>query len=310
MLDETRLGLWIGLSLIAIGSGGIKPCVAAHVGDQFGKSNQHLLERVYNWFYFSINLGAAASTVMTPKLLEWYGPHVAFGVPGVIMFIATIVFWMGRNKFVHVPPGGWDFLRESFTGERLRAVLRLLGLVCFVAMFWSVYDQTSSTWIEQANHMDRQLFGYDCNPSEVQVLNPVLILLFVPLFAYVIYPAINRVWTLTPLRKIGLGFFVTVAASVVTWWIQVLIDAGQTPSILWQGLAYVILGGAEIMVSVTCLEFFYTQSPKRMKSVIMSIYLLAVSLGNFFTAKVNGFIMLARERAGWRGPITFGSSPS
>ena len=73
-MDETRTGLMIGLSLIAIGSGGIKPCVSAHVGDQFGKDNASLLEKVFGWFYVAINLGAAASTLITPILLSEFGP--------------------------------------------------------------------------------------------------------------------------------------------------------------------------------------------------------------------------------------------
>ena len=42
----------LGLILIAVGSGGIKPCVSAHVGDQFGSGNAHLLERIFGWFIF------------------------------------------------------------------------------------------------------------------------------------------------------------------------------------------------------------------------------------------------------------------
>ena len=102
-LDETRLGLTLGLSLIAIGAGGIKGCVSAHVGDQFGKANGGLLEKVYGWFYLSINLGAFASTLLTPWLLDHYGPGVAFGVPGLLMLVATLAFWAGRNEFAHVP---------------------------------------------------------------------------------------------------------------------------------------------------------------------------------------------------------------
>src|SRR5690606_9656710 len=78
--DETRLGLFAGLILIAIGAGGIKPCVSAHVGDQFGAKNQQLLPRVFGWFYFSINLGAAVSSLLTPVLLKRHGPWLAFGV--------------------------------------------------------------------------------------------------------------------------------------------------------------------------------------------------------------------------------------
>ena len=104
-LDDTRVGLSIGLTLIAIGSGGIKPCVSAHVGDQFGTANQHLLAKVFMWFYFSINLGAFLSTIATPWLLANYGPHLAFGVPGILMALATLFFWMGRKVFIHIPAG-------------------------------------------------------------------------------------------------------------------------------------------------------------------------------------------------------------
>jgi POT family proton-dependent oligopeptide transporter len=61
------------------------------------------------------------------------------------------------------------------------------------------------------------------------------------------------------------------------------------PSIAWQLLAYLVLTLAEVLVSVTCLEFSYTQAPKKMKSFIMSLYLLSVSAGNFLTAFVNKF---------------------
>ena len=122
-LDDTRIGLFIGLGLIVIGSGGIKPCVSAHVGDQFGKTNQNLLEKVFGWFYFSINLGSFVSTMLTPFLLDKYGPHVAFGVPGILMGVATLAFWMGRHKFVHIPAGGFGFVKEIFSGTGFRLLL-------------------------------------------------------------------------------------------------------------------------------------------------------------------------------------------
>ena len=105
-----------GLLLIALGSGGIKPCVSAHVGDQFGKSSAEVwLSKVFMWFYMSINVGAFISTLLTPWLLEWYGPHWAFGVPGVLMALATIAFWMGRDVFIHIEPKGSEFLRAVFS---------------------------------------------------------------------------------------------------------------------------------------------------------------------------------------------------
>ena len=123
-IDDTQEGLALGLFLIALGSGGIKPCVSAHVGDQFGRSNAHLLSRVFGFFYFAINLGAFASTLLTPELLRSHGPHVAFAVPGLLMGLATVVFWAGRHRFVHIPPGGRDFLLQIRSPEGLGALAR------------------------------------------------------------------------------------------------------------------------------------------------------------------------------------------
>ncbi len=187
-LDESWRGLAIGLGLIAIGSGGIKPCVSAHVGDQFARRNEHLLERVYGWFYLSINFGSFFSTLWIPQLLEDYGPNVAFGVPGVLMLLATIVFWAGRKRYAHIPAGGLGFVREALSREGLQIVARLVGLFLFVAVFWALYDQTGAAWVQQSEHMDLDLFGWELLPAQVHAVNPLLILLLVPLFSYVIYP--------------------------------------------------------------------------------------------------------------------------
>ena len=126
VVGDTRVVLLLGLMFVAIGSGGIKPCVSAHVGDQFCSKNSQLLTKVFAWFYLSINLGAFLSGLLTPFLLEarriegsvgeslypyfiWlvgdkkvgdliFGHHYAFGLPGVLMAIATLLFWMGRKS--------------------------------------------------------------------------------------------------------------------------------------------------------------------------------------------------------------------
>jgi len=292
-IDDTRLGLFIGLLLIAIGSGGIKPCVSAHVGDQFGLGNQHLLSRVFGWFYLSINLGSSVSTYVCPVLLndKKFGSHFAFALPGILMVVATIVFWMGRKKYVHIPPGGLGFVRELFSSEGLAAIGRLFLLYIFVAIFWSLWDQSSGgEWTLQARDLNLHFLGIKFLPEQVQIANPLLILVLIPIFNYVVYPAIDRVFRLTPLRKIGIGLFLIAASFVVIWWLQIRIDAGAKPSVSWQLLAYVLLTASEVMVSVTGLEFSYTQAPKKMKSIVMATWLLAVALGNQFTAILNFLI--------------------
>jgi len=96
VLDLTRLGLFAGLILIAIGSGIIKPCVSANVGDQFGKTNKRLMAPMFSWFYFSVNLGACVSMLLCPWILDEYGPRAGFGVPAAFMIIAAVAFWLGK----------------------------------------------------------------------------------------------------------------------------------------------------------------------------------------------------------------------
>ena len=313
-IDHTRMGLAVGLFLIALGAGGIKPCVSANVGDQFGASNQHLLPRVFSWFYFMINFGSAFSTLLIPWLLDTYqmsphlaaklpgwlvhflegihGPDIAFGTPGILMLIATIIFWLGRKKFVHLPATGLKrYFQEIGQPENRKALGNLLILVPFVAIFWSLWQQNFSSWVLQSEQMDRHLFGINWKPEQIQTVNPIFILLMLPLFSYLVYPALNRVFRLTPLRKIGIGLFITALAFAIIGCIQLFIDAGHIPHIGWQILAFVVLTVAEVMVSVTHLEFAYTQAPKKLKSLVMCTYLGAVALGNVFTAAVNFFIL-------------------
>ncbi len=118
--ESYEWGMYIGLTLIAVGAGGIKPCVSANVGDQFTRENSHLVTRIYQIFYFSINFGSFFAQLLIPWLRKEYGAGVAFAVPGIAMSLATLCFWLGRNRFVKVPPkpsgklGALDFFSAVF----------------------------------------------------------------------------------------------------------------------------------------------------------------------------------------------------
>jgi POT family proton-dependent oligopeptide transporter len=301
-LDHTQAGLLVGLTLIAIGSGGIKPCVSANLGDQFGPMNRSLLPKAFSWFYFSINVGAFCSIMLTPLLLEHYGPNVAFGVPGILMLLATIIFWAGRHQYAHIPPDRVGVIQELKSPEAWQAIFKLSGIYLFVACFWSLFDQTASAWVLQAQHMDRQWMGIEWLPSQIQAVNPILILVFIPLFVYGIYPLLSRCMKLTALRKISIGFFVTVVAFMISAYIEQLIAQGQTPPIAWQLLAFAVMTAAEVMVSITCLEFSYTQAPLKLKSLVMGLFLMSVSVGNGFTALVNIWIQNPDGTVALTGP--------
>ncbi len=293
-LDHTRTGLSVGLTLIAIGAGGIKPCVSSHVGDQFSSDNKHLLSRAFGWFYFSVNAGSSVSIYVIPILLAKYGAGPAFGLPAVLMLLATFVFWSGRYKFAHIPPGGKTFLRDTFNREGFIALGRLTLIFMFMIAFWALWDQSGSEWVAQAEKMNLRVsvfgFSFELLSSQIQVVNAVLTVAFIPLFQYLIYPAIDKVWKLTPLRKIGLGIFTIGLSFFVSAWIETQILAGVKLSIGWQMPAYVLLTAGEVMASITALEFAYTQSPRHMKSIVQALYLLSISGGNLFAAAVHWII--------------------
>jgi len=138
--------------------------------------------------------------------------------------------------------------------------------------------------------MNLKWLGINWLPAQMQFANPFLIMVLIPLFSYVIYPSLNRVWAMTPLRRIGIGMFLTAASFLVPVWIETQIERGGQPCIGWQFVAYIFLTGAEVMVSITALEFAYTQAPRKMKSLIQSVNLLSISLGNVFAAVVNDVI--------------------
>eukprot|EP00897_Mesotaenium_endlicherianum_P001940 jgi/Mesen1/1774/ME000014S01180 len=102
----------LGLGLIALGTGGIKPCVSAFGGDQVeaarapGPGREQLVRVFFSTFYFAINAGATLSTLVTPVLRSSFSYAAAFAAPAVLMLVALFVFWSGRAGYVHRPPAG------------------------------------------------------------------------------------------------------------------------------------------------------------------------------------------------------------
>lgn len=119
--DDQPTGFYFGLFLIALGSGGIKPLVASFMGDQFDQTNRDRAKPVFDAFYWIINFGSFFASLLMPLFLKHYGASVAFGIPGILMAIATFAFWLGRKKYVHVPPAAPD--PDSFTRVARTALL-------------------------------------------------------------------------------------------------------------------------------------------------------------------------------------------
>jgi POT family proton-dependent oligopeptide transporter len=317
-LWENKAGLFWGLGLIALGSGGIKACVSAHVGDQFTEKNKHLVKRIFDIFYWAINFGSFFSTLIIPWVLPKYGPAWAFGIPGILMALATFVFWLGRDKYVHVPPTadtgaagfmpiflhslrnqgrrkpGQDFFSpalERYSAadvEAAQAAAKVFKVFATVSIFWALFDQHGSSWVLQAQQMDLEVLGMTLQASQISALNPIMVMALIPLFGYGIYPALERLGLrMTPLRRMSAGMVLAAFSFVAVGLLQVPLDRGLRISAAWQVVPYLLITMSEVMVSITGLEFAYTQAPRSMKSTIMSFWFLTVFAGNLLTAYVS-----------------------
>ncbi len=314
--SDSAWGLLAGCALIAVGSGGIKPCASAFAGDQIPVERPALLERLYDLWYWMINLGSTASQLLVPWLYERFGPRVAFGAPAGAMMLALAVFIVGRRGYRRPPANGpspHGFLRviasalrnasrrpagahwldgarpdhPEWAVEGAKAVFRIAGVFAAVSAFWALFFQYGSSWTLQAEEMERRVLGYLVPPGQVQTLDAVFVLSLIPLFSLWLYPALERRGLqVTPLRKMTAGMFVMVLAFVAAAAVESPLRAGMRLHVAWQIPQYLLLAIAEVLVSVTALEFAYTQAPARMKSAIMGLWFLTFFAGNLLTAGV------------------------
>lgn len=365
-------GAALGLVLIGLGTGGIKPCVASFGGDQFDITQAAKLTFFFSLFYFAINLGSVLSMFLTPILrsrVHCFGQEscypLAFGVPAILMFVALIIFWTGsrlyrkeaiRNNVVVLfisflasvsvegirrgfrkisfrsNPNQQKILdsdviktkfAESFIEQSMR-VLSVFKVFIPVCIFWALYDQQGSWWVYQAVMMKSQvsLFGWSFTilPEQMGLANAFLILALIPIFSHLLYPGLNKANIQFPaltrmLTGMILALLSFVMAAILQFWMNSVSTYAPSPkdaglmvcesgcvSILWQLPQYFAITCAEVFLSVTGLEFSYSQAPVSMKSVCQAGWLLTVAGGNLFV-----IIVTLVDPVGW---FIKGTSPN
>jgi POT family proton-dependent oligopeptide transporter len=333
------LMLYTGMALIAFGSGGIKPCVSAFVGDQFKPEQSHLLQKAYGAFYWAINLGSFFSFLVIPWIKDRHGYSLAFGVPGILMAIATFIFWLGTKHYVRVPPSRetkssgffkvfwhcavswpqlvrvrqlqprsherghgksfWDAARGRFSEKEIdaaKSILPILLVFALIPPFWSLFEQSNSTWVLQGEKMvPTQILGLDIGAEQMQSMNALIVMILVPLFTLGIYPHIGRF--AAPLRRMSCGMFLAAGSYFVVAALQRQIEAGAQLNVLWQTVPYVILTAAEVLVSTTGLEFAFREAAPEMKSIIMSFWFLTITFGDLLVVAVTKLFSTAGDHS-------------
>jgi POT family proton-dependent oligopeptide transporter len=181
--------------------------------------------------------------------------------------------------------------------DSVRAVLRVIIVFALTTPFWSLFDQKASTWVLQGKTM---MVPHDQwwwpswlvkEASQMQALNPLLVMAIIPFNNLVLYPALRR-WGFEPtaLRRMGWGIAFSGVAWIVAGMIQLSIDGGDPVSLAWQIAPYALLTFGEVLVSATALEFAYSQATQAMKGVVMAFWYLASTFGSLWVLLTNAAV--------------------
>jgi POT family proton-dependent oligopeptide transporter len=184
------------------------------------------------------------------------------------------------------------------------AVFKIVSVFFLVSVFWALFDQKATTWLRQAQDMDLGVLpGSETKLRATQTIaaNPLLVMILIPLLNLVYRRIEKRGIKVKPLWVMTVGMFITSLSFVATAILQEQINIHSKGTIWvgWQLIQYVLLTVGEVMVSVTGLEFAYTQAPRRMKSTVMGFWTLTVSLGNVLVVMLVGFKGMDPARSFW-----------
>jgi len=301
--------------------------------------------RVFLYFYMMINIGSVTSQISMVYVEKYVGFWLAYLIPTVLFFCAPVVLAVFKKRYRLSPPTGsvlqkffqmffyamkgnwfspkkfsWDVVRPSNVAPQSRPVwmtyddawvdevrrgLMACKVFLFLPLFHLAYNQMSNNMTSQAATM--QLNGV---PNDlIQNLNPISIIIMVPLMDHVVYPGCRKLgFNLTPIKRMTMGFFFGSAAMIATcvtqYYIYKLAPCGNhagdpdcieangpAPINVWvQVIGFVFIGISEIFTNVTSYEYAFSKAPTNMRSLVMAVNLFmsafASAIGQAFTPLV------------------------
>jgi POT family proton-dependent oligopeptide transporter len=199
----------------------------------------------------------------------------------------------------------WMTYDDAWVDE-VRRGLMACKVFLFLPVFFLAYNQMTGNLTIQAGTLERHGVPNDI----IQNLNPISIVIMIPIIDHVLYPGLRKLGiAFTPIKRMTTGFLIAglsmVASAVMQHYIYKMSPCGDhangttivdgeevacqpAPINVWaQCLPYILIGIAEIFTNVTSYEYAYSKAPENMKSLVMSVNLfmsaISAALGEAFT---------------------------
>jgi len=295
----SRKALCTGLLFLwPVGTGIVKSIVNVFGAKQFHPLLQSsLIESYYVKFYMCINIGALIGGIIVP-LVAQTDVALAYTFPVAMLMVGIILFLSGTSRYVRHPPKGDMFKGMNisfFKGGKSRKVpvarsadqtsdLSALGTIfkisALIVPFNIAYSQMATTFIIQGTVMKRA-FGW-IDAASMNNADAISVLFFGHFVGSHLYPYLKQKGIkLTTTNKFALGS--SLGAFAIAWalFLEHKIHSqydfnGEKISILWQTLAYVLIGAGEIFAVSAAYEVAFTASPPEQKVLSSALNLFCV----------------------------------
>ncbi|HNN91616.1 MAG TPA: peptide MFS transporter [Pseudomonadota bacterium] len=308
---------YASLTLLVIGNGLFKPNISTLVGNLYPQGDSRR-DAAFSIFYMGINIGAGLAGPVGGYVRNHFGWMAAFATAGVGMALSFVIFALFRHHLeiadqrssvsalLDVPLGpDYEDRPDPPAVEKQRIVA--LAIICAIVMtFWMAFHQNGSTltlWARDNTIREYSLLGHtgSISTEAFQAANSVFIILLTPVVVWVMSFLRERGLEPSTPAKIGIGMLLTAAA----YGIMVLASmaGGNTGrvSMWWLIGCYFVITIGELFVSPMGLSMVTKLAPRRMTAMLMGLWFLSTSLGNWFSGRTGKWFWKAWSHAEFFG---------
>ncbi|MBI3651415.1 MAG: peptide MFS transporter [Acidobacteria bacterium] len=299
---------YLGLVLIALGTGLLKPNISTMVGGLYGKDDPRR-DSGFSIFYMGINVGAMLAPIVCGYIGQRLNWHLGFAAAGVGMLLGLVQYLAHRQRLASVGnrPESKKFVnqktvnqetinqeavnqitnQQALTQVEKRRLAVVFILYFFSLLFWMAFEQSGSSFALFAqNHTRTELFGLAFPSSWLQSVNSIFILALAPVFSW-LWLRLKDQQPSSPAKFAGGLLFVGLGMAVLAIAASFIGSGKVSP--LWLIAVYFIHTLGELCLSPVGLSTVSKLAPARLVGVMMGLWFLSVSIGNYLAGQLAGF---------------------